>query len=149
MTTFEGKCGGRRLRVSVDDDFATVESLSGHQAGSVFMHPLTELKKKPDVVVDSTTWLYSLGFIAALLSGFLAIMCALHWGEGITVRGFWINIAIFAVGVVAVRSAPKRKTYLWTTVSGVQAFGLEESKKNQQALQQFRDSLEASIMAKQ
>jgi len=76
-------------------------------------------------------------------------MCALHWGEGITVRGFWINIAIFAVGVVAVRSAPKRKTYLWTTVSGVQAFGLEESKKNQQALQQFRDSLEASIMAKQ
>jgi hypothetical protein len=149
MTTFEGKCVDRKLRITINEGTLTVEPLSGHQSGSIFTHALSDLKKKPDVVIDSSTHLRAIGLIVSILSGFIGISCALNWGRGLTVPCFWICVALFLAAFAIIKYAPKRKTLLWTTTAGVQVFGLDETKKNHEAIRHFQATLESLIRTKQ
>jgi hypothetical protein len=121
--TFEGRCNGRRLKVTLRSDDLTVERLNGAQAGSVFTHTRSELKKKPDLIVDRDTRLYIWAYLGAMFFGAVAILCAVHWGEGIATPGFWACFALTGGFVVILRSAPKKRVYLWSTKGGIQVFG--------------------------
>ena len=145
--TFEGRCDGRRLKVTLTREDLIVEPLNGTQAGSVFTHTLSELKKKPDLIVDRATRLYSGALLGVIFFGVLALICAVHWGEGIATPVFWTCFTLTGGFVVLLRSAPKKKVYLWSTKGGIQAFGLEENQQNQESLRQFIAAVEASVIS--
>lgn len=142
---FVGICSGRKLRVSLKPDSVVVESLSGSQAGTVFTHSFDELKNKADLVVDQSTPRHSGGWVVGILAAILCGACALHWGEGITIPVFWASLVALVVATLVVKSAPKRKTFLWSTKSGNQVFGLEENDRDKDDLHRFIDRVEASI----
>lgn len=146
MLKFEGKCNGRRLCVCVEAEQATVELLSGHQSGSVFHFALTELKKQPDIIIDSATRLRSVCLIIALLAGLMGVMSALHWGEGITKQAVSICAPLLIAAILVMVTSPKRKVLVWSTKTGVQAFAFEETKQNRNALGEFMASLGSLIV---
>jgi hypothetical protein len=145
--TFEGKCDGRRLRVTLQREALVVETLNGTQAGSMFTHELAELKHKPDLIVDRTTRLYSGALLGMIFFGFLALICAAHWGEGIATQAFWVCAGLTGVSAFILSLAPKKRVYLWSTKGGVQAFGLESTRQNENQLRQFLEKIELSIAA--
>lgn len=143
--TIEGKCSGRRLRVSTDGEVVTVETLSGQQAGSIFTHTFAELKSRPDIVIDRDTLLHSIGILAGFFGAIIGLLCATRWGQGISVISFWVCVSIVVASIPVARFAPKKKVYLWSTKGGLQAFGLEENAKNQEDLRHFISELEALV----
>ena len=122
-----------------------VEPLNGTQAGSVFTLCLSELKKKR-MIVDRATRLYSGALLGVIFFGVLALICAVHWGEGIATPVFWTCFYTHWRLCRSPQVSTKEEGLSLEHKGGIQAFGGGESAESRIAPAVYRGG-QASVIS--